>query len=471
MALMDDILDATTAAMNGSGAAGPKGPGIPEPSEEEKRAAHLAAVRRDEEALRRAGFEVEPTVVPWGMSVNSTGVGNARLKREEWENLPPVAEAASLLAAEVAAEHRLSIPMPISSLVVDASSGKLRREGVTGKPGLTVTPAAWNNLMAMMATSARRGVDPAKPGWFPDSAGSFIGSLPPAWRAEEFDRLRKLANGREVTLKILHPSGNREAPLLYAVTSDRYTDFGAAEVASAVASAAAGDAGLRGMRASVMYQPGTRVSFRMSAHSDVDASSYASGEIFSAGVTVKAWENKGGGVIGLADFLRNKCLNLIVLQHGQLKVFRLRHLGELDGLTGAVIRGISEARTSIDHFVKQWQSAWSSVDALDVITCARRMTAAYEGAKKSAALVSIPGVEPELLLNWILEGHRAEPHASRAGLVNALSRAPQVAEASSPAQAVLIEEILAEMAGRVLEMPEPELISLSIPIESASMVQ
>jgi len=393
--------------------------------------------REDADMAARAGFGLPEPVYALGSPVNATGHDNARRGRLEWAAKPQVPAAMDDLIARIDGEKRKDITVPIRDLSLNGDTGRLQRVG-NGKLGLLVDKLAWSQLLALTP-------------YAPSYAAGYLADLDPSWRAEEWARIAKRAAtlgdpDASVVLRVRCPEGDTQRATVYATVSEAYTVFGVKEGAAVIRRMA-----LRGqlpgdLRCDVAYRGGS-ATISLEGFSDVRPENYVAGEIFKAGMSVQLTDDKTGKDLAFANLVRNLCLNLIILGEASQTLFAISHRASAQEMEAALVNGLRRGDDLIGGFLRQWDTA--RVDALDVIAAARALTAAEDGAKKSAALVAVPGVAPETLLEWIVEGYKMEPEANRAGLVNAISRAPQIGTWADP---IAAEDTLAKAAARVLEM-------------------
>lgn len=392
----------------------------------------------------RAGFALPEPVYTLGSPVNATGRDNARRLRAAWEAKPRIGEAMDQLISVIDGEKRRDVPVQISALTINPETGRVHRPNGAGKVGLYMDPRAWSQLLSLV---------PAAPKY----AAGYLGDLDPAWRAEEWTRIQARAAevnpDAAVTLRVRFPGGDTERPTCFAAISDDYAAFGVRETAATLQRLARTGALPAGLRCDVAYRGGS-ARIDLEGFSDAPADGYVAGEVFKAGISLRPTDDKTGSNTGWATLVRNLCLNLIILGMARQQLFSVRHRGTAADLEAALVAGLKRANEMVGGFLSQWNIAQH--DAIDVIETAKRLTAAEEGARKAEALISVPGVAAPMLLNWILEAHRMEPANTRTGLVNAISRAPQVGSWPDP---IAAEDILARGAARVLEMVDLPMVA------------
>jgi len=382
------------------------------------------------------GFSIPETGFALGTAVVQMGVDNGYIKRVEHNAKPKVKEGCERIIARVDAERRRDAVVAVSKLSIDPKTGDLL--GVPGLDSVVSSPRGWAQLLNLMKGA-------------PYHAAAYTANLPADWRSHEFERIKKASNGREVTLRLRYPGGRSARPEHFSTVTDRYSPFGVKEGCQTIIDMV--DQGkLSGdLRLESHYRGGS-AKLSLCGFTDVKPENFVCGEIFSAGLGLRLSDDKSSGNSGWAEFIRNLCLNLLCLGVGKAAVFSVRHIGSAAELEQALIEGLHRANETVQPFLDMWGMARKqSLDALDLIATVKRLTAAEDGAKKAEAYISIPGVDAPLLMNWILEAHRLEPEMTKAGLVNAVSRTPQVGKFPDAVEA---EAILASAAGRILEMVE-----------------
>lgn len=430
---MTDLLDSILSNTTGVGAGQP---GSSAPKEPVKGTENKKKAEDQLRSLKELGFATKETTVTLGSAVNQTGVDNARRFRAEHEEKPLVEDAMESLISTVEKERRFNLKVRVKDLVLDSVTARLKRASRLDQPGLILDVRAWKQLLALLPGA-------------PPGAGAYTSWINREWRAEEFARMVKQSNGRELVLRGRFPDGDRNRPTCYAAVTDRYTPFGVKETAQTVLDLV-GSGDLDPMlRADVSYSGGA-ATIDLTGFTDVQPTDFVAGEVFRMGTRLHASDDKSSTNTGSAIAERNLCLNLIILDFMSQRMFSVRHVGSREALKEALRDGAMAVQAKIKPFMESWNQARAEkLDALSLIAAVKRITAAEEGARKAEAVISIPGVEQGLLLNWILEAHRLEPEMTKVGLVNAICRTPQV---GSWPDAIEAEELLASGAGQVLGM-------------------
>ena len=89
----------------------------------------------------------------------------------------------------------------------------------------------------------------------------------------------------------------------------------------------------------------------------------AAGDTFKVGVQFKSKDDGGGAIIGFLTFLRNLCLNLLILDAGKQAVFRQVHRGTVANVEQQVRTAMSGAIHQWAPFAERWGYARQGLDA------------------------------------------------------------------------------------------------------------
>lgn len=363
---------------------------------------------RDRDAMIRAGFIADPTVYAIGSQVNSTGVANARKYRAEWEALPDIREALTILRDRVRAENRVDVILPAKQLRM-TDKGALR---VPGHGEVSLSRAVFSRLISKLEI----------PG-----GADYLGACTPALRAENLNRWftgegsnNSDWSASDMKLRL------REAehgPELYAIVGQGYTAVDSDTIAESLLRAL--PEGGRG----VAFYDGFRIKVDAQWASTVAPESYVAGEVFRAGMSFCSDDTGSGALNGWATLLRNLCLNLFILQDAKQRLLHERHAGDPSRIARSLDAATHRGEASIRHFIEAWDTArGESLASLvrDSEDHARDLSGesltqlawgAFLGAQK-AKLVSVTQKEIPLVLRAF---HREECN-DRTGVVNAFTR-------------------------------------------------
>lgn len=407
----------------------------------------LKEIRTQAELASRLGFSLPQTIYAVGTELIQVGTDKARYLQRDVSEKPLATEALAQLRDRVVAERRRDVPVTADQLVIDPQTGRIKRRSNNGKPGLLLTDLALAQLVNLLP-------------WAPDGAGAYLGSVGPEWRASEWSKIAgHAANaGYPLRLRTRKPDPAAEDVELYAVTSEKYTAVDPNTIADTVLAAIEGDPRLAGLRADIAYTgPKTRI--HLIDHTDLQPKHTKVGDVLRATTTLRSADDKSGGINLWVSLLRVLCVNLTTGVARGLEM-SLRHSGDRDALISKLREGIAgQLRAGAEIVHGSWAEASANrVDAMDVIAIVKRLCAAEEGARKAQAVVQVPGTPSGALLNYILEAYAVEPDPSQIGVVNAITRAPQIGSWADPETA---SEALASAGGAVLQMAPARFRSLA----------
>lgn len=399
----------------------------------------LKRIREQADTSARLGFSLPQTMFALGHELIKVGTDKARSHQVDVASKPLAADALTQLRDRVTAERRRDVPVTADGLVIDPQTGRLKRRETNGtRAGLLLTDLALNQLCSLLP-------------WAPSGAGGYLASVDPEWRSAEWNKIaeHEANRGYPLRLRTRRPDPTLEDTELYAVCSERYTAMDPDTIAATLLAAVADDPRLAGLRADVTYT-GPRTRIDLIDHTDLQPEHTRVGDVLRATATVRSHDDKSGGIGLYSSLMRVLCVNLTTGVARGLEM-SLRHTGDHDALIARIRDGIlAQLRAGSEIVHGAWAAASAvKIDALEVIAIVKRLTAAEEGAKKAQAVVAVPGTPAGALLNYILEAYAVEPDPSQIGLVNAITRAPQVGEWPDPLTA---SEALAAAGGAVLQM-------------------
>lgn len=421
----------------------------PEPQVKEITKTELdqAGVRRcvaDDEAARKAGFSLAAPLYEMGTRVVALGVENAKRSRAEWDELPMLGEACQSLVSRVAAEERADIKVDLPNLsMLDNGQLKVNTNGT-----YKTTPRAVEGLAFFSVPGG--------------GGGNYFNGCPSDLRAHNlnhwfsrgyridkratvaanpegmaYEDMEKVYIPRDVTVRTRKSAeGGREA---FAVTGPRYGTFDVDKVCAKVYEALAGKGD---SRCELLYD-GYQLKMNVLFHSNVDASDYRAGEIFKAGLRIKAADDGSGSINVSTELLRNCCLNLIILSHSNVLVGRRRHSGKTADIADKIQEHLDTAQERIGYFIKAWNAA--TVENILEKYGVGDVRAAFTGLVLNK-VVTVPGVRPDDLVNKLMTAWNDEPETSKAGIINAITKMAHTETWSSWE----IQEELEEKAGELL---------------------
>lgn len=310
---------------------------------------------RDEKLAIANGFAPPQPIYAIGTKVVELGVENARRSRLEWEQLPTITDGCELLRADVVAEQRRDETLPLTSLAM----------GVDGylATGDTRYPLASKAFRQLVGRIGCNGAEYLENGCWPELRSHNINEQIQNFRAAEAasldewrGKVRKMGpkagsppEPKNVVLRTRRNDVMVDGREIFALVSEKYqAGIGIDFLARAIGAAVPADA-----RGTIDYD-GDRAKFNCLWHSDVRADDYVAGEMFKAGVIVRADDTGSGGISVSAIVFRNLCLNLIVIGRDEQKIANIRHVGDLGSLRKQFAQAFEKALTKVEDFRKAW---------------------------------------------------------------------------------------------------------------------
>ncbi|MGP1681643.1 MAG: hypothetical protein ACTS8S_04875, partial [Giesbergeria sp.] len=376
----------------------------------------------DQHLAEELGFSVAPPIYAIGTRVLEIGVDNARQMQVEHDKKPPAQEVARQLVRLVQAEQRYDLPAQLTRDLRLDKTGELR---VAGGPVLKLDERGFGSLVTRLPCV---------------SGATYLANCPADLRAHNFNhwtqeiaRLEHADSKRQVNKVVLRTrksdGGGRE---VFAAVSEKYSAFDADKIGEALAIAFPADA-----RGSLNYD-GHRVRIEGLWRTDIAPEEFVAGEIFKAGVIIRADDTGSGSIRVQSVIWRNLCLNLIILDKAIGVDIRLRHMGEVRKLARAFQVAFQKALASIEPFRRAWGAAMEERGDLLVQRAAGTTSESIEGRPVSEVLpglflgtldrelVKVSGRKKDVVKK-LVELHAQDERAveygySRASIVNAFTR-------------------------------------------------
>jgi hypothetical protein len=320
----------------------------------------LARVTEQADDLGAMGFHVADTAVTLGSVLNTYGeraLGQSRLAHAE---LPTLREAAEEIAQIIEGERREQRLIKLGQIraqqddagkiqFVDQRTGEplnLERNGMAafGGQGLKSSKDHEDNINGVTDDGTEEG----KKWNRRDSLLPGMGFISHHMKGDEFveffnsrvSRARFAGEGVQLLTRTL-PG---QAPSIYSVAPTTWSYSGCDREIRAFAEGA-GD----GWRASVRYNVGTtQLTVEAQDHIDSDSTvDFGAGDVFKLLLKYKSGDSYGQGISVMYGFLRNLCLNLIILQEALQTALKARH----KGATGRIITAVGAgASMGVDTF-------------------------------------------------------------------------------------------------------------------------
>lgn len=395
-------------------------------------------IERHQRLLRDIGIATPPPIYAAGTTVLDVGYGNLQAKREAWDALPTLRDAAGQVSGLIAREKRKDFTIELQQLSMDPE-GRVRFEG--GE--MPFEKGALGQLLSLpkldeqfLSEQYTRLSDNG--GAFPRGFALMM-ALPPDLRADVFNRQIARSRNRKVVMRTREHSGTRSA---FAIVSETYHPFDADRVLNTLSAAVTGP-----YRAEVIYNPvttGLEVAATMHAPSDVQ--DFAAGDVFQVGYKFKSNDNGTGSFNGGTVAFRNLCLNLIIIGQGRGSKFRIIHKGGMNSAVAEVRKQTRRGHGVFNQFAKDW-NLLRETDISNVQLWGKDFTSIDKALTWGVTHGKIKaGVAKDVLAKALVEGFAREPGETLADLVNAVTRAAHHTDKWD----TLVRDELEELAGRVL---------------------
>ena len=389
-------------------------------------------VESDTDYLASCGFTPRATIYAPGSVVNSWGVGNFAVSRQAWEDQPKIEAVLSEVRDRVASEDRRDV-------VADAEELRLHVRGggellLTRRRGGGAINVERHGLKKMIST-----IKSVLPSW------GHTQTMDAEHIADHFNRrIQQYGAGQRVKLRTRSLDGAPRS--LFATVGPKYGVHDADEVAQALIWAL----GNQGLRGTAIYNP-NNVSLTVDASYHADkVVDLAAGDVFKVGLYLTAKDDGTGSIRGGDSYLRNLCLNLLILDNAKETRFRIVHRGDMRKSVQRIRASMSGSLDRWAVFAERWGALRSTpieVDGDNAADVFERWVA-LDDALRGAA----PGVKNDALVEALLSGWNAtqaeDPTRSTfdaADLVNSVTR---IHEAQVP---VRVREGLETYAGSLLD--------------------
>lgn len=324
----------------------------------------------DKAAAEKAGFTLKDTVYERGLRVNSTGVTNAQEFRQDYEKEPLTSAELKDLETVVKAEARQDLaPVRIGLLRANVD-GRLLYPRVSG--GVVTYPTSEEQVQGSYVLTSRavKGLV----GRLECGGGEYLAEhCSPELLAKNINHqcrdFETAEQAREAKVRVNNEKTDAEKQRFrptearlrtrtragigsecFAVVSPGYSALDADILADIIAEALPPEA-----RGRVKYDA-QNGRFRAEAwlHSTVAPENYVAGEVFRAGLIIKADDTGNGGIEIDGGIGQNLCLNLIILDNARRHYDTIVHKGVRDSLIAKVRSAIDEAVKSLEHFRESW---------------------------------------------------------------------------------------------------------------------
>lgn len=374
----------------------------------------------DEAAARAMGHSPKPPVYQLGTLVVEMGQQNFRKSRQEWDKMALLGDACKDLINRVQAEDRVDIPVDLPALHM-LDDGRLQ---ITGNGTYTVSERGIEGLAQFGA----------------EGGGGYLNKCPAPLRAAnlnhwfgmgyrvdkratvksnpegtDFEDMTKTYTPTRVTVRTRKAEeGGRE---LFATVGPRYGNFDIDKVAAKVYGALH-KLGAKDARCDVTYD-GYKARFDVLFHSNVQPEKVVAGEIFKAGIVIRAADDGSGSINVSTEIWRNLCLNLIIIDHNKVLVGRRRHSGKAQDIADKLQEHLATADEKIKYFSEAWSHA-NTENILERYDLGNPRTV-FEGLVLNG-IVTAPGVKPDDMVNKLMTAWGHEEGYTKAAFINAITR-------------------------------------------------
>lgn len=394
--------------------------GLPGTGPTAEAAGDLARLQKQEALATANGFALQAPLYALGTRVRSDGADRLREIQAEARELPRLGDVAAALQQRIATEDRRATTVQLADLGLD-ETGRLRRVSRgPSVPGAAITETALSHLLAYASGA-------------PAHAGSYLRSVTPDWRSDEWSRIRSGSEGRLIVLHS-HRRPNGEC-VVHAVTSERYGTYTAADAARDLTVALQDR--VNDIGAAVTYSGPDRCTIHLRSVTGIAPVRACAGEVFEAGLKISLSDTKMSGVRITSELLRNLCLNLICIGQSFGVNESVRHSGSVADRVAVIL---AKGWGQIQPFADLWSNGrehdlgFYGIDALSVLSSitgadwdqkalqARRAKNPWRTNGIEALPLAVPGMEGPELLGELLRAYQIEEENTVTGVANAVSR-------------------------------------------------
>jgi hypothetical protein len=375
----------------------------------------------DEKAAEKAGFTLAPPVYAIGTRVNSMGVENFRLARQEFDEMAGVDEACGQLIDQIASERRVDTLVEVPQLHMLDDGGlhtngngtyPLSRRAFQGLCGFT-TPGGAGYLAECEPQLRAHNLNH----WF--DKGFRVDARATKKARKEDPEAGDVIIPKEVTLRTRDFDGQRE---IFSVVGPRYGEHDIDKIAQQIIDGCPPNA-----KCDITYD-GYKARVNVLFHTNIEPANAVAGEIFRAGALITTADDGSGSIKISAQLWRNLCLNLIIIDNARDLVTSRRHVGQ--GIADSVAAGLDAAMQKVEHFMVKWNkmSVENILDEYGVQDIDRVLRALVFNK-----IVYVPGVGRREMYErlhraWEIEASLGSSMYSRTTIINAITRAAHTEE-------------------------------------------
>lgn len=298
-------------------------------------------------------------IFQFGTELNQLGLKNASKFRADWEAMPTVEDVMSSTIAAVADQKRRDYETDSGSISFNRETAEMTIHGGDGGP-IPLTSDAMRALALRLQMGngtgqcLTNGVTP------PESVAWLLNSHVGKQNLARIVTPAEATNVTELVFRTWRVEGRRAA---FATVSPGYTAFDADQIAQCV-TVAMQKAGIKGARGQGEIR-GAKSFFEIHYHSNLPATGYSAGEIFSVVTRVQSHDGGGGSATVQNMVQRNRCKNLYTLDTVAMQIDSIRHSGGVEKFAGLVYKSALDAFDHARHFIEKWGFAQNDVLTLD----------------------------------------------------------------------------------------------------------
>lgn len=409
------------------------------------------------------GFSLRPPLYALGTPVIELGQENFKKSRQEFDALPPASTVFAPFLNRVASEARKDVTVPVRDLQMIDDGRIVRREG---DPSKTLYFDGARSLRSLLERT---------PCEEPGAAATYLATIPADRRAFEVNTWLEATEADKkavlrTRLALAPPDDDVQtstalalspAPYgreVYAVVSERYgTGLEVDVIARAILSACERDILPGDARGEITYD-GRKATIRALWHSNIDPRDACAGEVFKAGVSITAADDRSNGIEVDGMLWRNLCLNFIIIDECVQNFASRRHMGATRDLASWLFDALRAASRSVSGFAALWDGARAM--ALDSPAVTRDIPAdktrreitqgIFRGMLKTDRL-ALPGFRGEAAVGEFMRAFDREPEFCKVGIVNAVTRAAH----ESTLRGAFASEAVEAMGGAILSHKRP----------------
>ncbi len=299
------------------------------------------------------GFATADTVYPPGSQVIDMGHENFQSHKRDLDAMPTIAEECARKGQIIADERRRGFEVVLKDLTFDGDVLRLP----SGQPLRLETNAlrSWASVRSGERAHDGERVSISPPlSYLRHSSADEIGQMFEA--RKEHAKFTEKKTGRPQRVQLLTREVHGQERSVYAVVSPTYQYYGGDRFLQNIAKAARQFGS--DLKGEVIYnQATTRVTgefWAMPPHIE----NLAAGDVFKVGAKFRTGDNGSTTHIIDAAYLRNLCLNLLILDRGALSLMKRRHSGRAHNTSLKINHEIITAMRKAFDFEQEFRTRY-----------------------------------------------------------------------------------------------------------------